>query len=111
MSVTVSGASVRVGGVPVASAVVIEDGADVDLRVEINDSHAPARVRRELIDKTFSLPALQRPQRIRVTIPLGESELLTSVAHHLDEVRARAAGVTCLIEGVVTSEESDHDHR
>lgn len=111
MSVTVSEQDVRVDGVPVASATIVDDGADVQLRIEIIDTHAPARARRELMEKAFRLPALRRPRRISVSIPLGEPDLLASVAKHLDELRSRAAGVTCLIEGVVTAEESDHDHR
>lgn len=110
MSVTVSEHDVHIDGVPVVMATVVDDGSDVQLRVQILDTHAPARARRELMEETFRLPALRRPRRISVSIPLGDPDLLASVARHLDEVRSRAAGVTCLIEGVVT-EESDHDHR
>lgn len=110
MSVTVSQEQIRVHGTPVATATVVEDGNDVTLRIEINDAHAPWRTRRELMDKAFMLPALQQPRRIRVAIPLGEPDLIHDLATHLDEIRARAAGVTCLIEGVVATEGRGHDN-
>lgn len=104
MSATVTREQVRVHGAPVATATVIDDGADVSLYIEINDSHAPSRARRELMEKTFLLPAFHHPCRVRVAIPLGEPDLINCLVGHLDDVRSRAAGATCLIEGVVAGE-------
>lgn len=109
MSATVTREQVRVQGAPVATATVVDDGANVTLCIEINDSHAPARARRELMERTFLLPAFQHPRRVRVAIPIGEPDLINSLAGYLEDVRSRAAGVTCLIEGVVTGEGGSHD--
>lgn len=109
MGTTVSREQIRIRGAPVATATVVDEGADVTLCIEINDSHAPAGARRELVEKTFSLPAFRHPSRVRVAMPIGEPDLISSLVRYLDDVHSRAAGVTCLIEGVVAGEGGSHD--
>ena len=61
--------------------------------------HLPATTRRSLVEQAFRLPELDRAgQQVLATIPLGDVELLQGLRARLSEVRARAAGATCLIE-------------
>jgi hypothetical protein len=59
----------------------------------------PADTRRDLVEQAFQLPELNLArQQVLVTIPLGDVELLQGLQAHLCEVRAHAAGATCLVE-------------
>jgi hypothetical protein len=66
---------------------------------EIAAGHLPPHVRRELVDAVFALPELRDSHHMRVTMPLGDAELLTSLRAHCGHLNARAAGSTCLVDG------------
>jgi hypothetical protein len=85
----------------VASVAVYEDDGEsgVVVTFEIAAGHLPTHVRRELVDAVFELPELRDSHHLRVSIPLGDAELLNSLHEHCHHLNARAAGSTCLLEG------------
>jgi hypothetical protein len=74
-----------------------EEGVTVTF--EIAAGHLPPHVRRELVEAVFALPELRDSHHLRVTMPLGDVELLASLRTHCHELNTRAAGSTCLVDG------------
>ncbi len=69
------------------------------VKIMVAHGHLPAATRRRLVEQAFRLPELSPSrQRVLVTIPLGDVELLQGLRARLCEVRVRAAGATCLVE-------------
>ena len=106
-SVRTDGATAHVlvesGGHQVATADVV-DGVDaVQLRVSVDHGHLPMQVRRTLLDAVFDLPALQRSRPLQASVPLGDVELLAGLRAHCTTVGTRAAGATCLVDGVIAA--------
>jgi hypothetical protein len=86
-------------GRPVATAEI--DGlhpsvARVSLRVE--SGHLPMGTRKRLVDAILDAPEVSSRQRLQVTLPLGDTEMLDRVRERCDTVETRAAGATCLID-------------
>jgi len=69
------------------------------LQFTVAHGHLPRDVRQNLLEQAFLLPELSiASQRVLVTIPLGDVELLQGLQVRLGEVRVHAAGASCLIE-------------
>ena len=73
-------------------------GPSVSVTFAIAAGHLPTHVRRELVDAVFKLSELRESHHLRVTMPLGDAELLASLRAHCGQLNARAAGSTCLLE-------------
>jgi hypothetical protein len=79
----------------------VDDRPDgIGLRFNVPRSHLPMSARRELVEATFDLPQLRAAHEVKVALPLGDAELLEHLQEHLVIADSRAAGATCLIEGV-----------
>jgi hypothetical protein len=85
----------------VASVELFDDDGDAGVAVtfEIAAGHLPPHVRRELVEAVFALPELRDSHRLRVTMPLGDAELLESLRARCHDLNTRAAGSTCLVDG------------
>lgn len=88
-------------GQAVASVALYDDDgeAGVAITFEIAAGHLPPHVRRELVDAVFALPELRDSHHLRVTMPLGDGELLAGLRARCHDLNSRAAGSTCLLDG------------
>jgi hypothetical protein len=87
-------------GTPVATVRVADHGPSVQLTFTISLGHLSMITRRELVDAVFRLPELSAARAVQAAAPLGDAELLHLLLERLDQISTRAAGVTCLIEGI-----------
>jgi hypothetical protein len=67
-----------------------------DLHVE--SGHLPAGTRTRLIDAVLEHPEVEEADRLLATMPLGDTEMLDRVRERCDDVDARAAGATKLVQ-------------
>ena len=92
-------------------AIVDEDGrpvatADIDglhpsvarVSLHVESGHLPTGTRKRLVDAILDAPEVSSRQRLQVTLPLGDTEMLDRVRERCDTVETRAAGATCLID-------------
>ncbi len=103
-SVTLTGpdqVTVVSGGVTVAQADVVP-GPQVVLRFWVASHSLTPDTRAELVRTAFSHGALVPRQRVLVTVPHEEVDLLAVLHDHVTVTRAHVAGATCLVEGHVT---------
>lgn len=106
MPATVTRQHILVNGEPVAGAVVIDAGTEVTIRIHVVGGHVPPEARRKIVEKAFRSPAFGHARPVRATVPLGDPELIVELSRRLHPMHARAAGSTCLIEGIATTEET-----
>jgi hypothetical protein len=67
-----------------------------DLHVE--SGHLPVGTRSRLVDAVLEHPEVDHADRLLVTMPLGDTEMLARVRERCDDVEARAAGATKIVE-------------
>ena len=67
-----------------------------DLHVE--SGHLPAGTRTRLVDAVLEHPEVEEADRLLATMPLGDTEMLDRVRERCDDVDARAAGATKLVD-------------
>jgi hypothetical protein len=67
-----------------------------DLHVE--SGHLPAGTRTRLVDAVLEHPEVEEADRLLATMPLGDTEMLDRVRERCDDVDARAAGATKLVQ-------------
>ena len=77
---------------PTGSAGVVHS----DMHVE--SGHLPMGTRTRLVDAVLAHPDVDRADRLVATMPLGDTEMLDRVRERCDDVEARAAGSTKLVE-------------
>lgn len=85
----------------VAEADIRRSGSSIELIVDITAGHHPREVRSRLIDAVFDIDVMKKPFALSATLPEGDVDLLTAVTAHCTDVRVRAAGHSCLIDGVI----------
>jgi hypothetical protein len=96
-----AGRSVRVdvGGGTVAAADIADDGTAVIVQFHIGAGAMPYRIRHRLIETVFEAPEFSNNRIIKAALPLGDVELLEAMRRHCTDIRVRAAGATCLVDG------------
>jgi hypothetical protein len=67
-----------------------------DLHVE--SGHVPGGTRARLVDAVLEHPQVDEAERLLATMPLGDTEMLDRVRERCDDVEARAAGATKLVQ-------------
>jgi hypothetical protein len=72
-----------------------------DLHVE--SGHLPGGTRSRLVDAVLDSPEMDQAERLLATMPLGDTEMLARVRERCDDVEARAAGATKLVEAKLES--------
>jgi hypothetical protein len=63
--------------------------------------------RGELVDRVMEHPAVQGSDKVRVVVPLGDSESISRLHEHTTNVTARAAGASSVIEADVAHPAAD----
>jgi hypothetical protein len=67
-----------------------------DLHVE--SGQLPGGTRTRLVDAVLDLPEVDEAERFVATMPLGDTEMLERVRERCDQVEARPAGSTKIVE-------------
>jgi len=67
-----------------------------DLHVEAGQ--LPGGTRTRLVDAVLEHPQVDEADRLLATMPLGDTEMLDRVRERCDDVEARAAGATKIVE-------------
>jgi hypothetical protein len=67
-----------------------------DLHVEAG--HLPGGTGTRLVDAVLEHPQVDEADRLLATMPLGDTEMLDRVRERCDDVEARAAGATKIVE-------------
>lgn len=73
--------------------------ARATLRAE--PGHITPGSRARLVDAVMDLPEVQKSSRLQAAIPLGDSESLERLRQRSDDVTARPAGSTALVDAEV----------
>ena len=85
-----------------ASAKVATEGRVATIAFTVPCGSVAGGVRRSLVRRVFALPELRTCRAVRVSVPLGDAELLDQLRHVLPRAQTRAAGATCLIDAHLT---------
>ena len=78
--------------------------ASVGLRADHDTSPG---ARGELVDRVMEHPAVQGSDKVRVVVPLGDSESISRLHEHTTNLNARAAGASSVIEADVAHPAAD----
>jgi hypothetical protein len=85
----------------VAGAEVTAGSSCVDVHFHVRGGHVPAKVRADLVDTVFELPEVGPQRLLQASVPLGDAELLDALRRRCSSMDTRAAGATCLVDGVL----------
>jgi hypothetical protein len=75
-----------------------DDPGLVHSDMHVESGHLPAGTRSRLVDAVLEHPEVEEADRLLATMPLGDTEMLDRVRERCDDVHARAAGATKLVE-------------
>lgn len=95
------GAAVRMAGRTVAEAHLWRRGDDLTMEFWVDGVDLPGQVGAQLVAAAFAEPAVHDHQPVLICLPRRDGGLLEHVRRHVDGARTRAAGMTCLVEGIV----------
>jgi hypothetical protein len=85
----------------VAEARVSESEGRVVVEFWAQPGALPRDLSRDLVARAFALPAVRPGRPLLVCVPQCDGALLEQARRFVQRAQARAAGTTCLIEGVV----------
>jgi hypothetical protein len=88
------------GGRALASAEIHPTGEPgvVHSELHVESGHLPGGTRTRLVDAVLGHPQVDAAEHLLATMPLGDTEMLDRVRERCDDVEARAAGATKLVE-------------
>jgi hypothetical protein len=66
--------------------------------LHVESGQLPGGTRSRLVDAVLEHPRVDAADRLRATMPLGDTEMLARVHERCDDVEARAAGATKIVE-------------
>ena len=82
-----------------------DDPGIVHSAMHVESGHVPMGTRARLVDAVLAHPRVDRAERLLVTMPLGDTEMLERVRERCADVDARAAGATKIVEAKLTSQD------
>jgi hypothetical protein len=89
-------------GGTVAEAHVSEAGERVVVEFWADPTDLPRELGEALVARTFSLPAVRPRRPVVVCVPQRQGAVLAQARRFVRDPRVRSAGVTCLLEGLVS---------
>ena len=97
-------------GRTLASAEVRPAGEPGTVRSELHveSGHLPGGTRTRLVDAVLEHPQVDEADRLLATMPVGDTEMLHRVRQRCDDVEARAAGATTLVEARLEHRDRAH---
>ena len=75
-----------------------DDPGVVHSALHVESGHVPVGTRARLVDAVLAHPRVDRAERLLVTMPLGDTEMLDRVRERCAAVQTRAAGATKLVD-------------
>jgi hypothetical protein len=75
-----------------------DDAGVVHSDLHVESGQLPAGTRARLVDAVLEHPDVDGAERLVATMPISDSEMLERVRERYDDVEARAAGATKLVE-------------
>lgn len=98
--------SINAHGETLVEATISPPDGDGEARVDVHtgSGHLPVGARQRMADAIHEVVTEGQAERVSVTIPLGDAELVEGIRGHLNDVVLRAAGATSIIEGDVESD-------
>jgi hypothetical protein len=75
-----------------------DDAGVVHSDLHVESGHLPVGTRSRLVDAVLNDPDVDHADRLLATMPIGDTEMLDRVRERCDDVEARAAGSTKLVE-------------
>jgi hypothetical protein len=88
---------------PVAEAHVSESGDRVVVEFWSQPGGLPRDIAADLVARAFTMPAVHPRRPVLVCVPRCDGTLLEHARRFVQRAEVRAAGTTCLIDGVVGS--------
>jgi hypothetical protein len=70
----------------------------VHSELHVAAGHLPRGTRTRLVDAVLEHPQVDEADRLLATMPLGDTEMLDRVRQRCDDVAARAAGASTLVD-------------
>jgi hypothetical protein len=92
------------------SADVLVDDLHVEISITVSGGQIAPGDREHLVDQIFAVPGVADARVIRASIPVGDIELLDALRLRCRALQVRAAGSTCLIEGILISSRDQLGH-
>ncbi|MCW2497617.1 hypothetical protein [Jatrophihabitans sp.] len=83
------------------SADVVVDDLRLEIRITVSGGHIAPGDREHLVEQIFAAPEVAHARVVRASIPAGDVELLDALRLRCGALRVRAAGSTCLVDGVL----------
>jgi hypothetical protein len=77
----------------------------VHSELHVESGHLPGGTRTRLVDALLEHPRVDEADQLLATMPIGDTEMLDRVRQRCDDVEARAAGATKLVDARL-----DHHH-
>ena len=90
--------------VAVADVEPTDDQGVVRASLHARAGHLPTGARTRLVDAVLDLPQTQDSNRLEATLPLGDAESLDRLRERCDEVQARPAGASCLVDAALPAD-------
>jgi hypothetical protein len=95
------GIAAVMGGTTVGEVHVWAGNDRVTLEFWVDGADFPASLSAHLVEQAFADPAVRDGDPVLVCLPRRDGGLLEPVLRHVADARARAVGMTCLLEGTV----------
>ena len=90
----------------IGEAHVTDRGDRVVVELWSAEPGVPSELTAQLVTAAFTSPAVRPERPVLVCIPRHDGGLLEAARRHVRDIRTRAAGVTCLLEGYVARSHS-----
>jgi hypothetical protein len=91
----------RTSSGPVAEAHVSESAGRVVVEFWSQAGPLPRGLAADLVERAFTMPAVRPRRPVLVCVPRCDGALLEQARRFVQRAEVRAAGTTCLIDGVV----------
>lgn len=99
---------VRHDGQVAAADISTSARSDGTASVALRGAHdLPPGARSELVDRVMEHPTVRSSDKVRVVVPLGDSESISRLQEHTTNADAHAAGASSVIEAEVAAPASD----
>ena len=90
--------------VAVADVEPTDDQGVIRASLHAQAGHLPTGARTRLVDEVLDLPQTKDGNRLEATLPLGDAESLGRLQERCDEVQARPAGASCLVDATLPTD-------
>lgn len=87
------------GGLTAAADIDVTDPHVARTSLRTESGHLPVGTRERLVDAVLDDPEVSSRQHVEMTLPVGDTEMLSRVRDRCGTSEARVAGSSCLVEG------------